>query len=69
MKTDQQVMYEAGLLAIIDTAHKAYIEGFIEGLNHVDSSEEHAEKEWQQSEVYAACVKVLKQYGMNCEQI
>ncbi len=71
MKSDQQVMFEAGLIAIIDTAKKAYKEGFLEGASASES--EHLDEEindyWLQSEVCAACVKALKQYGVDVCQL
>lgn len=64
MKSDGQLLYEAGLLAIIDTAKKAYKEGFLDGSSEFKHSDEEINDYWLQSEVYAACVKALQQYGV-----
>lgn len=56
-------LYEAGLVAIADTAKKAFIEGFLMAANPDYATDlNDPESAWLSSEVYAAVVKSVEQH-------
>lgn len=57
-----QELVQAGLLAIVDTARKAYIEGYFEGHSKEDWEVPEPEIEWVESDACAACTKAVEQY-------
>lgn len=62
MKTEGQEMFEAGLLAIVDTARKAFFEGFNEGATEFEHDMGYLQTCWENSETYAACIKAIESY-------
>ena len=59
-----QELYEAGLLAIADTAKKAFIEGFRAAADQSCCvNDEHAEQYWLRSDVCAAVTKAVEAYA------
>ncbi|AVJ51831.1 hypothetical protein Vid5_gp76 [Pantoea phage vB_PagS_Vid5] len=57
-----QELVQAGLLAIVDTARKAFVEGY-QRSSDMKQSDEMLQWAWEQSEAYAACVKAVEMYA------
>lgn len=62
-KEQEQKVYEAGLLAVVDTAKKAFLEGFCMAADpeyYIDLND--PESAWLNSDVCAAVTKAVEQY-------
>lgn len=62
MKTESQEVFEAGLIALVDTARKAFVEGFNEGTTEFPPDADYVQVCWERSETYAACIKAVETY-------
>lgn len=58
-----QELVQAGLLAIVDTARKAYNEGYVEGVNLHESVNPDVDTAWFASDACAACTKAVEMYA------